>query len=215
MAVSGLALFGFIVGHLAGNLQIFLGQEKINAYAAFLKSYPGALWAARIGLLVMAVIHVWAAVKLALENRAARPVAYAGHKFRKATYASRTMHYSGFIVLAYIVYHLMHFTFGGAHAQYFHLQDAQGRHDVYSMMVLSFQQPAITIAYIIAMLLLGWHLSHGLSSLFQTVGLNNDRLRRRLSWGGSLVAWAIFLGYSAIPLGVWLGFVKLPPGVTP
>src|SRR5262245_24188803 len=139
MAGSGIALAGFIVGHLAGNLKIFFGPEALNSYSAFLKSLGELLWVARIGLLAMVGFHIWTAVSLTLENRAARPVAYANKTYIEASYASRTMHLSGVIVLFYIVYHLMHFTFVTVHPEFGHFTDAQGRHDVYRMVVSSFQ----------------------------------------------------------------------------
>jgi succinate dehydrogenase / fumarate reductase cytochrome b subunit len=208
MAVSGLVLIGFVLGHLLGNLQIFLGPEALNRYSAFLKSTGELLWIARIGLLVMVGIHIWTAVSLTLENRAARPVAYAQKDYIEATYASRTMHLSGIIVFAYIVYHLMHFTFQSVHPQYSQFMDAQGRHDVYRMVVMSFQQPAIALVYILANLLLGMHLSHGIYSLFQSLGLVGETVRPKLKWAACVVGYGIFFGYAAIPLSVLLGVVK-------
>src|SRR5260221_14102596 len=104
MSISGLALFGFIVMHMVGNLQIFLGPEALNRYSAFLKSTGELLWIARIGLLVMVGIHIWTATSLTLENRAARPISYAQKDYVKASYASRTMHVSGIIILVYLIY---------------------------------------------------------------------------------------------------------------
>ena len=213
MAISGLALIGFLLMHLLGNLQIFLGQEKMNAYSEFLKGTGELLWKARFGLLAMVIAHIVTAIQLTLENRAARPQAYQQKEFVKASYASRTMAVSGFIVLAYIVYHLMHFTFLWVHPQYSHLIDAKGRHDVYSMVVLSFQQPLIAAAYIVAMFLLATHLSHGLSSLFRSLGLAEGTCRKTLETWAPRFAWLIFLGYAAIPAAVLAGLVKLPAGV--
>jgi succinate dehydrogenase / fumarate reductase cytochrome b subunit len=208
MAVSGAVLFGFIVGHLLGNLQIFLGPEALNRYSAFLKSTGELLWMARIVLLVMVGIHIWTAVALTLENRAARPIAYAQKDYIKASYASRTMHYSGVIVLAYLVYHLMHFTFQNVHPQYSGFVDAQGRHDVYRMVVMSFQQPAIALVYIFANLLLGIHMSHGIYSMFQSLGLVGEEVRPKLQLAANVIGYGIFVAYAAIPLSVWLGMVK-------
>jgi succinate dehydrogenase / fumarate reductase cytochrome b subunit len=215
MALSGAALFGFIVGHLAGNLQIFQGQDKINSYAVFLRSLGGGLWIVRIGLIVMAVIHIWTSIKITQENRAARPQEYAHRKYVKASLASRTMFWSGLVVLSFIIYHLLHFTFIKVHPQFGHLVDAQGRHDVYSMMVLSFMQWPISLAYLISVFLVCFHLSHGISSMFQSLGFNNGRLRPVLAVWGTRVAWVIFAGYAAIPLGVLFNVIKLPPGVQP
>ncbi len=208
MAVSGAALFAFIVGHLLGNLQIFLGPEPLNRYSAFLKNLGELLWIARIGLLVMVGIHIWTAISLTLENRAARPIAYANKEYITASYASRTMDFSGIIILTYLIYHLMHFTFLKVHPEFGHLTDAQGRHDVYRMVVMSFQQPAVAVIYIIANLLLGMHLSHGLYSMFQSLGLVGEAVRPKLRCAANIVGYGIFIGYAMIPLSVWLGFVK-------
>src|ERR1017187_6665171 len=115
MAVSGAALFAFIIGHLLGNLQVFLGPEELNRYSAFLHSTGELLWMARGGLLVMVGLHIWTATELTLENRAARPTGYASKDYIEASYASRTMHWSGILVATYILYHLMHFTFRSVH----------------------------------------------------------------------------------------------------
>ena len=208
MAVSGLALFGFIVAHLLGNLQIFLGPEALNRYSAFLKGLGELLWIARIGLLVMVAIHIWTAISLTLENRAARPIGYAQKDYIEASYASRTMHWSGIIVLAYIIYHLMHFTFLKVHTQYSGFLDDKGRHDVYRMVVMSFQQPAIAITYVIANFLLATHLSHGIYSMFQSLGLGGQEVRPKLKLASNVIGYGIFLGYASIPLGILLGVVK-------
>lgn len=213
MALSGLVLVFFVIGHLLGNLQVFLGPEAINRYAVFLRSTGELLWVARIGLLAMVVIHIWTAVSLTLENRAARPIPYTYRRYVKASYASRTMAISGFILLAFIVYHLMHYTFMVVHPQYRDLRDPLGRHDVYSMIVLGFTQPAIAAWYVIGVFLLGMHLSHGVSSMFQSLGLNSDALRARLSRAGQVLGWLIFIGYASMPVAVQLGILKLPAWV--
>ena len=213
MAFSGAVLFGFVIADLAGNLQIFMGQEAINRYAVFLRSLGEGLWIARIGLIVMVAIHIWTSILLTIENRTAHPVPYVEKRYVKASLASRTMVWSGLVVLAFIIYHLLHFTFVKVHPQYGQLVDSQGRHDVYSMMVLSFQQPLISFAYIFALFLLCTHLSHGISSMFQSLGINSEGVRRGLSVWGGRIAWVIFAGYSAIPIAVMAGIVKLPPGV--
>jgi len=208
MAISGVALFAFIIGHLLGNLQIFLGPEELNRYSAFLHNTGELLWGARIGLLAMVVLHIWTATVLTLENRAARPIAYASKEYIRASYASRTMHWSGLIVAAYIVYHLMHFTFHSVHPEYSHFMDSQGRHDVYRMVVSSFQVPAIAITYIIANLLLGMHLSHGLYSAFQSMGFLKEEVRPCWRTLSNVIGYGIFIAYAAIPLSVLLGIVK-------
>ena len=136
MAISGGAMFMFVVGHLVGNLQIFLGPEAINRYGHFLQSNVEIIWPARISMLAMIALHLWSAIALALENRAARPVPYANWQPTAASYASRTMIWSGFIVAAFIIYHLLHYTVMvqaiNLTGQDFHaLTDAEGRHDIY------------------------------------------------------------------------------------
>jgi succinate dehydrogenase / fumarate reductase cytochrome b subunit len=215
MAISGLVLVLFLVGHLLGNLQVFLGPEAINRYALFLQGLGELLWITRITLLVMIGIHIWTAISLTLENCAARPVAYAKKEYKKASYASRTMARSGFIVLAFIIYHLMQYTFMVTHPFYRDLVDPLGRHDVYSMIIFGFSQRWIVAWYILGLFLLCLHLSHGLSSMFQSLGLNNEALRSRFTWGGKIVSWVIFVGYSSIPLAVQAGILSLPNWAIP
>jgi succinate dehydrogenase / fumarate reductase cytochrome b subunit len=215
MAVSGAVLFGFVVAHLVGNLQIFLGQDAINRYGNFLQNTSELLWPARIFLILMVLTHIVTSIQLTLAANSARPVAYTQKEYIKATLASRTMMYSGSLVLAFIVYHLLHFTFLKIHPQYSHLMDAKGRHDIYSMMILSFQQPLICVAYILPIFFLCAHLSHGISSMFQSLGINTLKTRPFLSAWGARLAWLIFIGYALIPLSCLLGWVKLPPGVLP
>ena len=173
------------------------------------------LWLARITLLAMVGIHIWTAVSLTLENRAARPVPYTVKQYKKASYASRTMAISGFIVLAFIVYHLMQYTFMVTHPFYRDLKDPLGRHDVYSMIVFGFSKPYIAGWYVIGIFLLCLHLSHGISSMFQSIGFNNEATRSRLTWAGKIVSWAIFVGYISIPVAVQAGLLPLPNWVVP
>jgi len=210
MAATGTALFAFVIGHLLGNLQVFLGPEELNRYSAFLHSTGELLWLARIGLLFMVIVHIWTATALTLENLAARPAAYAARDYIEASYASRTMPWSGLMAAAFIVYHLMHFSFRSVHPELTHYTDALGRPDVYRMVVTSFQQPAITIVYIAANFLLGMHLSHGLYSAFQSLGILTDDLRTRLRALSYVIGYGMFLGYASIPLSILLGIVRLP-----
>src|SRR5215475_1469758 len=135
MAITGFGLWIFVIVHMLGNLQIFLGPGKINAYAALLKSTPALLWSARAGLLLIATLHVVSATRLVLANRRARPMRYEFKKPAASTFANRTMWVSGLIILAFILFHLSHFTFGWVNPQFLRLEDAEGRHDVYGMMV--------------------------------------------------------------------------------
>jgi succinate dehydrogenase / fumarate reductase, cytochrome b subunit len=213
MAVSGLALFIFVVGHMLGNLQVFLGPETINAYGHFLQSQPELLWGARIGLLVMVAIHIWAAVKVSAENRAARPKGYAAAKLPGASYASRTMFVTGLILLGFIVYHLLHFTvqakginFTGTDFRTLH--DSQQRHHVYNMIVLGFSQPVVAIFYIVSMTILSVHLSHGVASMFQSLGLKNRKFGQAIDRFALIAAGCLVVGYSSIPIAVLAGLLK-------
>src|SRR3989442_9068571 len=212
MAISGAALFLFVVGHLLGNLQIFLGPKVINRYGDFLQSNKEILWPARLGLLLMMALHIWAAVKLSAENKAARPVGYADNPAPvAASYASRTMLLSGLIIAAFVLYHLLHYTvqvrslnFTGQ--DFLALHDAEGRHDVFKMMVTGFSQPMVSGFYILAMGLLCLHLSHGVSATFQSLGLKNDVCGPSIDRFAKTVAWVILLGYISIPIAVLLGY---------
>ena len=208
MAITGFGLWLFVIVHLLGNLQIFLGPGKINAYGALLKATPALLWSARIGLLFIATLHVLAAVQLALANRRARPVGYEFKKPVASTFANRTMLVSGLIVLAFILFHLAHFTFGWVDPQYLRLEDAEGRHDVYQMMVTGFSNPVVSVLYVVSMGLLLLHLSHGVSSLFQSLGLRSKKTFGFFDKLAKISALAIFIGNSLIPLAVLFRFVR-------
>ena len=214
MAITGAALFLFVIGHLLGNLQIFLGPKAINRYGDFLQSNKEILWPARLGLLLMVALHIWAAVKLSDENKAARPIGYADDPVPvAASYASRTMLMSGLIIAAFVLYHLLHYTvqvrslnFTGR--DFLALHDAEGRHDVFRMMVAGFSQPLVSGFYVLALGLLCLHLSHGVSATFQSVGLKNEVSGPLIDRFARAAAWLIFLGYISIPLAVLLGYGK-------
>ena len=208
MAVTGVFLSLFVIAHLLGNLQIFLGPEALNGYAAHLDELSWLLWPARVILLTALITHIVTAVSLAIANRKSRPVPYADQNTVQASYASRTMMLSGPLISAFIVYHLLHFTFGKIHPEFAGFLDAKGRDDVYSMVVLSFRDRPIAVSYVAAMGILAFHLSHGFSSLFQSLGLNNDTWKRKLRKGGVVLACLIFLGFSSIPLAVLWGWLK-------
>ncbi|HTL47953.1 MAG TPA: succinate dehydrogenase cytochrome b subunit [Verrucomicrobiae bacterium] len=208
MALSGLVLFGFIVAHLLGNLSIYAGPDGINAYAVHLRELGPLLWIARLVLITALLLHVGTAICLTRENRAARPVPYVYKSSIQATYAARTMMVSGLIVLAFVIYHLLHFTFGVTHPQLAHLEDAKGRHDVYTMVVKSFQNPVVALSYVVAQVLLAMHLSHGIYSLFQSLGLRHEKCFPMLKKAAFAVAWTIFAGYISIPLSALFGILK-------
>jgi len=212
MAVSGFFLIGFVILHLLGNLLIYGGPDALNAYAEKLRHLGPMLWITRLVLLTAVFLHLITSMMLAKENRDARPVAYARKQALRTTFAARTMMFSGLMVIAFIVYHLLHFTFRVTNPAISNLTDALGRHDVYAMVVFSFREPAIVGAYLIAMALLCAHLSHGIASMFQTLGFNTDRTLPVIERLGHLVAGLLFLGYISIPVSVLLGWVKMPGG---
>ena len=213
MAVTGFLLFLFVIGHLVGNLQVFLGPEAINRYGHFLQSNIELLWPVRIGLLAIVLIHIWAAIKLSLENKAARPVGYAVYQPKGSTYASRTMLMSGLITLAFIIYHLLHYT---VQLKYINLtgqdfvvfMDPQKRHDIFKMMVVGFNNGWVSAFYVLGVGLLCLHLSHGTSSMFQSIGWKNDAYRPFLDKAARVLAALIFIGYISIPIAILCGYGK-------
>lgn len=209
MAFSGFILVGFIMGHLLGNLFVFGGRFALNEYAQHLRDLGPLLWVARIVLLAAVGTHIVTAIQLTRENRAARPEAYAAFKPVQTTYAARTMMMSGLIVLAFIIYHLMHFTFRVTNPDISHGMDAHGHHDVFLMVVKSFQNPWIVLAYVVAQVLLASHLSHGLSSLPQSLGFLNENQRCKLKCAGRAFAVLLFSGYISIPVSIFFGWVRL------
>ncbi|MBL8841145.1 MAG: succinate dehydrogenase cytochrome b subunit [Planctomycetes bacterium] len=213
MATTGLLLFGFLIAHLLGNLQIFAGPDAVNSYAEKLRSLGPLLWVARIGLLVIAGVHIATAMKLAKANQEARPVAYAKVTHRAVKPATKTMVLSGLVILAYVIYHLAHFTWGVIQADHAHLEEELGggatRHDVYSMIVLGFQTWWVSASYLVALVLLALHLCHGITSVFQTFGLHHSKYACAIKMAGPAIATLIFLGYASIPAACWLGLVKL------
>lgn len=212
MAVTGFSFIGFIIGHLAGNLQIFIGQDQLNTYAEFLHSLGEILWVERIVIALFFIVHIVYGVTLFFQNNSARPTGYRKSSTIQATYTSRTMIWTGLLVLSFVVYHLLHYTFIVTNPEYTQLKDPLGRFDVYSMVILGFQNIYISIVYIIALFFLALHLSHALPSLFQTVGLIHHKLRGPEKNIGRIFALIIFIGYVSIPLAVLLNIVRLPEG---
>ena len=234
MAVTGIILVGFVIGHLVGNLQIFSHPDKINGYAQFLHSLGPLLWITRIGLLIAAVIHVWAAIVLTRTNAQARGTQHYGvNRWIRAPLASRYMRLTGFVVLAFIAYHLAQFTFGYASSATFkgHLPEytmgsdfhmmgftavEKGRavDDVYSMVFYGFQNPVISLFYIIAVALLTMHLLHGFQSVFHSFGWYSA------SWAPALRAVTVifclgfFLGNVSMPAAILSGWLKPAQGTS-
>ncbi|HEY5908587.1 MAG TPA: succinate dehydrogenase cytochrome b subunit [Vicinamibacteria bacterium] len=203
MAVTGIVLVGFVIAHMTGNLQLYLGPEVMNAYGRLLHElgHGAALWIFRAVLLVAVGLHIWAATSLTLLSRAARPVGYRKLSWTESTYASRTMRWSGPILLLFILYHLAHFTTGQAHPQF-----VEG--DVYGNMIVGFQSPPVVLFYVTAMLALGLHLYHGIWSMLQTLGLSHPRYNRWRHALCTLVTLAVVGANLTFPLAVFFGFVS-------
>ncbi len=203
MAITGVILFGFVVGHLLGNLQIFLPPEHINHYAATLRSLPALLWGARITLLISVGLHIWSSWQLWLLQREARPIGYVKKTNLNSTYASRTMMWSGPIILAFVIFHLLHLTFGTIHPG-----GPFDEHNVYNNVVTGFQVWPVSLFYIIAMIMLCYHLYHGLWSMFQTLGFSHPVYTPWLRALAKIVAILIAVGNISIPVAVLAGFIK-------
>ena len=181
IALTGIGLTGFVIAHMVGNLQIFAGQDKLNHYAKFLKDLGPLLWAARFGLLVLLLLHMFLSIRLRRAAALARPIPYVHEKTIQASIASRVMLQTGLLIFAFLLFHLAHFTFGwigsakvnGEQVSYLDLKDGNGLHDVYAMTILGFKNPVIAGLYLVAQVLLLMHLSHGVGSVFQTLGANS------------------------------------------
>ncbi|MFT4175340.1 MAG: succinate dehydrogenase cytochrome b subunit [Luteolibacter sp.] len=211
VAITGIVLVLFLAGHLIGNLVVFLGREAFNDYAQFLHHFlhGGGVWVARLGLLVCLVGHVWATICLARQNRAARQ-AYAYQNTLKATKSSRIMIWSGLTILAFVIYHLAHFTLhlGNTYGSYvdpqYLAQTGETRMDAWKMVIDGFSVWYVVLFYVIALTLLCSHLSHGVQSIFQTLGLRSRKsegLIRTISQGYALFIWA---GFLSIPVAIFL-----------
>jgi succinate dehydrogenase / fumarate reductase, cytochrome b subunit len=209
VALTGVILILFVIGHLLGNLQIFIGPDWINSYSQHLHDLGPILWMIRLFLLTAVLLHIYFTILLAIENRRARPENYRDRNYVKASWASRHMVVSGLVVLAFVIYHLAHFTFRTTDPRFALLKlDAHGHYDVFSMMVYGFQNAYVSIFYIVGLFLLTLHLTHGSSSFFQSLGLNNQKLTPKLAVVGRIFAWLLFIGYVSIPIAVLLGCIK-------
>ena len=207
MAITGIVLIGFVFVHMAGNLQILMGQEKINAYAHTLQTLPlPILWGSRLFLFVCVVLHAWTAIVLIRENRRARPNKNEVEETKRAGLASLRMGLTGTILLFFIVFHLLHFTIRTIYPEYNELRTTVGApvgmevHDVYSMVLAGFQHTWVSVFYVISMFLLCGHLGHGFSSVFQSLGIRSEAWRLKIDWAAKGYAWIIFLGFSIVPI---------------
>ncbi len=208
MAITGVILFGFVVGHMLGNLQIFAGPTQINEYADALKSNLPLLWGVRLALLAAVTLHIVAGVQLALANRRARPDRYGKFKILDSTLANRTLIISGLVILTFVIFHLAHFTAGVVDTSYLALRDVAGRHDVRSMMIKGFRNPFVSVFYIVSVGLLCLHLSHGVGSAFQSLGARSKKTERSFKRVALIAAILLFAGFASIPAAVLAGLVK-------
>ena len=198
MASTGLILFSFVIGHLLGNLQVFSGADKFNAYAAFLKANPSLVWSFRLLLLLTVTLHMGTAALLTLQAWRSRPQKYAARRYLEAALTSRSMRYTGVLILLFVVYHLLHLTTGTLHQEFSQV-------DVFGNVLVAFSSTLAGAAYIAAVLGLGLHLSHGLWSMLQSVGVNAplaDGWLRLAARGAGLF---VVMGFLSIPLAVALG----------
>jgi len=203
MASTGVVLVGFVLLHMVGNLQLYLGAAVMDEYAAFLREFlhGSGLWIARGVLLICAVLHVWAATSLTVADRAARPVGYREWEARESTWASRTMRWSGVVILVFLVYHLLDLTFGAANPGF-----EEGH--VYHNVVASFRRVPVSVLYITAMLLLWSHLRHGVWSMLRTLGLSHPRYEQIANRLAAVVATIVVVGNISFPLAVLFGVVE-------
>ncbi|EYF04492.1 succinate dehydrogenase cytochrome b subunit [Chondromyces apiculatus] len=201
MALSGVVLFGYVVIHMAGNLQLFAGREQINDYAAKLHSSAPVLWGARAVLLTAVIVHIYTAIALTRLSYAARPDGYRKKGHRHSNLPARTMLWSGMVLAAFIVFHLLHLTTGTAHPQF---QDLKP----YDNMVAGFQMPVVALFYVISVVLLGAHLYHGAWSMFQSLGISHPRYTPALRKFAVVFAFLLTVGFAVVPLAVLFGVVR-------
>jgi succinate dehydrogenase / fumarate reductase, cytochrome b subunit len=201
MAITGLILFGFVIGHMLGNLQVFMGANQMNAYAAMLKANATLLWGVRIVLLGAVILHIVAAVQLTRMSQRSRPEGYHYKDVIQADYAARTMRWSGPIIAVFVIYHLLHFTTGSVHPRF-------DVHDVYRNVISGFRIWPVSLFYIIAMVALAFHLWHGVWSMFQTLGLSNPKSDKMIHRLAAIATLALVIGFISIPMAVLAGLIS-------
>ncbi len=207
MAITGFFMLFFVTAHLMGNSTIFFGPSALNSYAEHLHSLGPLVWIFRIFMFLMLVVHLYFGITLTLENNAANPSKYAKSSKLRATFASQTMIWSGLLILVFLVYHLLQFTFRVTpDIVPAAVIDRPG--DVYGMVLGSFHIFTIALVYVAAMVTLFFHLSHGIQSLFQTVGCSNDNTLPKVTMVGKLISVLFLVGYSAIPVFILAGILK-------
>lgn len=207
MAVTGLLMVLFVVGHLLGNLTIFAGENGINAYAARLHELAPVVWGTRVVMGVAVILHLVISIQITLENGAAKPIRYKETRQLKATFASRNMIWTGLVIGAFVAYHLLHFTFRTTPGVLLGT-DADGRFDVFAMVMDAFRNHFIALVYVVAMISLFLHLSHGIQSTFQSLGLSNSVMLPKYGAGGKWLSALFLVGYGSIPVLIFLGLLS-------
>ncbi len=207
MAVTGLMLLLFVALHLIGNSSVFIGPDGLNAYAAALQGLGPLVWALRLFMIAVLSLHIFLGISISIENMTAKPDAYSVTKRLRATFSSRNMVWTGLFTAAFLIYHLLHFTFHITNPELSASRnlDAAGRPDVFGMVVSSFRNPIISLVYLSAMFALFLHLAHGIRSMFQTLGLNTEKTFSFFQKAGILAAIALFIGYLSIPASILAG----------
>ena len=211
MAVTGIILVAFVVLHMLGNLQVFVGAEKMNTYSAFLKSLGELLWLARIILLVALILHVTMAYQLAQRSRLARPLGYERREPQVSTVASRTMRWGGVLILVFVIFHILHFTTGTIFpwaSRPDALYPAFSHTDVYGNVIAAFRSPWVVAFYVVVMLFLLLHLFHGAWASLRTLGLARPSPRPLQRQVATVIALVVWLGFTAIPVAVFLGVIR-------
>jgi len=201
MAVTGLILFGFLIAHMLGNLQVFLGREVMDHYAETLHANMPLLWGARVLLGVSVLLHAWAAVQLTAVKMTARPVAYVKPGNVQASAASRTMMLSGPVIALFVIGHLLHLTTGTIHPNFVELK-------AYENVIAGFSNPIASGLYVVAMILVGFHLSHGIWSMFQSIGFSHPRYTPMIKKFSAVFAWLLIAGFISVPISVLAGIVR-------
>jgi succinate dehydrogenase / fumarate reductase cytochrome b subunit len=202
MAVTGLVLFGFLILHMLGNLQVFLGRDVMNHYAETLHGNMGLLWTARIILLVAVLLHTWAAIQLTAVKAAARPIAYVKPGNVQGSTGSRTMMLTGPVIALFVIGHLLHFTTGTIHPQFVELH-------AYENVVTGFSNPIAAALYMVAMILVAFHLSHGIWSMFQSIGFSHPRYTPMIKKFAAVFSWILIAGFLSVPIAVMAGIVRI------
>jgi len=203
-------MYGWLIGHLLGNLLMYNGPEAINEYGQFLVDLGGGLVATRFVLLVAVLVHIILTISLTLRNKASREVRYKKYTPKASTISSRWMATAGITILLFVILHLAHFTWRvlPVSDMNYTLMDGRVVHDIYTMVVAGFQDPLYSVIYILAMLGLGLHLKHGFQSLFQTLGFHGPKLTPNVKKFSVALALIITLGFISIPLSVMAGVIK-------